>query len=390
VLPFGHRTNASGLSGFASCVITSTLISDDLTIMQPGVIPPKGAAVPQTSVIVLRQGDLTSPGLARGKNEEDKPVNAVWEDRPRNSFEGTITAAPIGEGTSMTWVPVIVGGTDAGAVPEGVMNWDFFQGALLAVVVKRPGSQHDVIEGTAVIIAPGLALTATHVFDYLASDLAAGQASLICLGPNTDSLDIWAVRTLSYTTDDDLAYLSLEPLSAIPDGWRISCLPLTTRAPAPGEELTIFGFRLDEVREQGDSSIVAEGDMYVAKGEVTAVYHPMRDSLRMPFPAIEIACDSLGGMSGGAVLDRDGFLVGIISSAYPASEGQTGTTYAAWVIGALNREVRIPWLPAIYSNPIHVLAIPEAQLHIRGRDALTVIDNETLEYRIWFQDGTND
>jgi len=287
-------------------------------------------------------------------------------------------------------VPVIGAATSAGAVPEGIVNPDFFQGALLGVVVKRLGSEADVIEGTAVVIAPGLALTATHVFVGLMSDLASGQAFLICIGPKTDSLDIWAVRNVSYTTDDDLAYLSLEPLSAITDGWRFSCLPLTTRAPASGEELTVFGFRFDEVRHEGTSYIVAEGDMYAAKGKVTAVYHPMRDAVRMPFPAIEIACDSLGGMSGGAVLDRDGFVVGIVSSGYPASEGQAGTTYAAWVIGALNREVQIPWLPEIYSNPVHVLAIPEPGLHIQGRDALTVIDNETMEYRIWFRDeGSN-
>jgi len=277
-------------------------------------------------------------------------VKPTGDDQIHQALVGRVTDTPVPVGASLPTVPIIVGGTDASAAPDGVTNWDFFQGALLAVVVKRPDTEPTVIEGTAVMIAPGLALTASHVFRDLVSDIASGQAALACIGIRTNGLDIWPVRNVSYTDADDLSYLSLEPQSAFASGWQVSLLPLTTRAPAVGEELTIVGFRFLEVRERG-TDYIAEGDLYAAKGEVTAVYHPMRDAVRMPFPAIEIACDSLGGMSGGAVLDGKGFLVGIVSSGYPASEGQTGTTYAAWVIRHLTGNYVFPGLRASIQVP---------------------------------------
>jgi V8-like Glu-specific endopeptidase len=306
------------------------------------------------------------------------------DDPPLSQLGARITDTPVPAGSSFPVVPIIVDSVDAGAVPDGVTNWDLLQGALLAVLVKRPGSELTVIEGTAVMIAPGLALTASHVFSDLLPDLASGKASLGCIGIRTSGLDIWTVRKVSSSETNDLAYLSLEPLSALTDGWHFSCLQLTTRTPAVGEELNIVGFRFLDVKERG-KDYLAEGDLYAAGGEVTATYYPARDAVRMPFPAIEIACDSLGGMSGGAVLDSESFLVGIISSGYAASEGQIGTTYAAWVIGGLNRELEIPWPPGIYSDPTHVLDMPKALLRIVGRDAITIIDGRTIQYRPWIR-----
>jgi hypothetical protein len=116
------------------------------------------------------------------------------DDPPLSQLGARITDTPVPAGSSFPVVPIIVDSVDAGAVPDGVTNWDFFQGALLAVLVKRPGSELTVIEGTAVMIAPGLVLTASHVFSDLLPDLASGKASLGCIGIRTSGLDIWTVR----------------------------------------------------------------------------------------------------------------------------------------------------------------------------------------------------
>ena len=52
----------------------------------------------------------------------------------------------------------------AGNLPVGVDNWDFFDGSLLAVGL-RDGDDVLKIEGTAVMIAPGLAISAKHVVE---------------------------------------------------------------------------------------------------------------------------------------------------------------------------------------------------------------------------------
>jgi hypothetical protein len=200
--------------------------------------------------------------------------------------------------SSISYEPVVIGGSNASIVPEGVSNWDFFQGAVLAVTTKWPGSSV-VVEGTAVVIAPGLALTATHVLDRVLPYLASGDAAVACIGVRSEALDIWNVRKVSYTESDDLAYLSLELASPWVEGWYFTSLGVTTRAPKQGEKLTIVGFRFDDLQEE-DGRFAAAGHLYAAAGTVTAVYCTFRDPTLMPYPAIEISCGSLGAMSGGA------------------------------------------------------------------------------------------
>jgi hypothetical protein len=241
-------------------------------------------------------------------------------------------------GTSISYEPVIMGGSNAKIVPEDVGNWDFFQGAVLAVTTRRLGSPV-VVEGTAVVIAPGLALTATHVLDGVLPYLPSGDAAVTCIGVRSEGLDLWNVREVSFTESDDLAYLSLELASPWIEGWSFTSLGVTTRSPRQGEELTIIGFRFEDLQEDA-GRFTAAGDLYAAAGTVTAVYYPFRHPTLMPYPAIDISCGSLGAMSGGAVLDRDGLLVGTISRGWETDD-RRGPTYAAWVVGALNRKVTI-------------------------------------------------
>jgi hypothetical protein len=104
----------------------------------------------------------------------------------------------------------------------------------------------------------------------------------------------------------------------------------------------------------------------------------------MPYPTIEIACGSLGGMSGGAILDDDGFLLGVTSRGVDADDG-LGPTFAAWIVGALHRSVELPWPPGVYSSPIHLLDIDDRLLGIEGREKVAVVDGMTMHYEVWFR-----
>jgi hypothetical protein len=78
----------------------------------------------------------------------------------------------------------------AQAAPSAVGNWEYVNGALLAVCFQY-GHTYS-IEGTAVMIGMGRALSAKHVFDEHRDALAAGDAVLLCLGLRPNGvLDIW-------------------------------------------------------------------------------------------------------------------------------------------------------------------------------------------------------
>lgn len=284
-------------------------------------------------------------------------------------------------GSKISFEPIPFGGSDASSVPEGVTNWTFFDGALMIVLLTYIGEPPIAI-GTAVGIAPGLAVTATHVVEGDLAKLLDGDASILCAAPRDSGLELWSVRKVMGTDTDDTAYLGLELASEVSDGWKMRTLPVTTRTPRIGERLHVAGFRLAASQAQ-DGHLTLEGDLYMAVGEVSAVHHPMRDRHLMPYPAIEIACGSLGAMSGGAVLDESGHLMGVISRGVTTDDGR-GPTFASWVVGVLNRTVELPWPPGAYPQPVHLLDIDERLLNLEGRDHLEVIDESRCNYRAWF------
>ncbi len=239
---------------------------------------------------------------------------------------GVVSEDPLRElpvGASISLTPVVFGSTDAKKVPEGVINWDFFDGALLMVGATEPSTGEVRLEGTGVLIAPGLAVTATHTFRRYLPYVSAGRLSLACFGVRPGSLDVWFIRSISYADGDDLAFLSLELRSPISDAWRFTSLPITTRTPRQGENLTLLGFRMPHI-ERTATGFSATGELYAAAGPVVEVYWPQRDR-SMPYPCIQIDCGSVGAMSGGPVLDADGQLIGVTGRGFNTEAGDGPT-----------------------------------------------------------------
>lgn len=297
----------------------------------------------------------------------------------KQKIRGRFTDDPLPVGTTIAVEPIMFGGADSTAIPQGVINWTSFEGALLAVVISTPEGTR--VMGTAVMIAPGLAITATHVFDESISDIQCGAASIFCVGPTSTEVEFWRVIEISYAPNNDIAYLSIQLASPIPASGRFRSIALTTRAPKPGETIHVIGFQFPKVAI--DKQLVSmTGNLYAASGEAGNVYFPMRDSVLMPFPTIEIMCGSVGGMSGGAVLDEQGHLLGVTSRGFETDD-LSGPSYAAWVVGGLDRKLKIPWPPGTYPEQVHILEIDESALRIDGREYVTAIDN-TIGYQVWF------
>lgn len=132
-------------------------------------------------------------------------------------------------------------------VPAGtaaVENWDYFKGSLLMMAFTD--HERHYIEGSAVMVAPGVALCANHVMEPRIQQLIGGQAHPSCHGINEHGLMIWNIRKYLHAPGSDLGIVSLELASDLPPDNAFYQVPISTRLPKIGEDLLICGFRADK------------------------------------------------------------------------------------------------------------------------------------------------
>lgn len=278
--------------------------------------------------------------------------------------------------------PVGAGSVEAGAAPLSVTNWDIFDGALLAVGFKYRNTI--AVHGTAVMVGLGLALSAEHVFTDHMEAIKRGEAKPYCFGLRSDGgADIWECYTMSSdsTGSGDLQLLGLRLVSDVSASRHFRVLPLTTRIPPLDEPVTVVGFRFDPSlpEDSVDDRISLAGMMYVSKGTAGAFSYPIHDTVLAPYSTIEVLSGSLGGMSGGAVLDVSGHVIGITSRGLQHDD-QQGPTLAAWWMPAIFWRPELTWPPAIYEQSPTLWDMPTVfiegreNVEIRGGNEFTLLD----------------
>jgi hypothetical protein len=219
------------------------------------------------------------------------------------------------------------------------------------------------------MIAPGLAVTAHHIFSDLLPDIGNGDVALACVGIGTECAEFWNVTSLSYGSAQEIAYLSLARASDMGAKPTIHLFRVTMRRPMVGEPVTFIGFRMPTTTRSGvlDVEFEIRGDLYLSAGTVKAVYPNGRDSVLMPFPTIEVDCASLGGMSGGALVDQNGCLLGVTSTGMETPDG-LGPSNAAWIVGGLHHQFTMTWPKGLYRPQLSLLDLDKRLLFIEGRD----------------------
>ncbi|WP_072250725.1 trypsin-like serine peptidase [Enterobacter genomosp. O] len=185
--------------------------------------------------------------------------------------------------------------------------------------------------GSGVMVAPGLLLTATHVLDELTSlekqpifmtFLPTGARGWLAKERRN------SIRDSRYEEGEanpsDLSLVSCTLNSDALDDYPLNLGILKVCLPLVGERLWAFGFRHGHV-ENGIASV----SPIVSSGLVTAAF-PQGRGERMPAPCIEVAMDTMGGMSGGPVVDSDGNIIGVVSSSFDG-----GPSYVTLIWDAL-------------------------------------------------------
>ncbi len=197
--------------------------------------------------------------------------------------------------------------------------------------------------GTAIVIAPYLAITARHVIEDLLQRYDRGcpeeghveatfslQAFQVT---NRDAGSLWSITRLWLSPHTDIAFVRLTPASdsVQTHTWRGPKLRLTP--PKKGERAVGFGYHSSEIsasESSTDVTIVWKDKPTTTVGEVLEVHDQLRDRSRLRFPCFRTNARFDGGMSGGPIFNEAGELCGLICSSLPPSE-EAGehTSYAA-------------------------------------------------------------
>ena len=343
-------------------------------------------------------------------------VRALFRDSPRYSLETHLTIRPsrrrfagrleysvsqmeskqiaIGVVTSDPATTMPIGGSvhiapvcvsyDGHASPGWLQDWSSFNGILLSICFSDVEAHR--IEGSAVMVAPGIAICARHVVDPALPFIMSGAHSITCFAITKAGLRIWRVRKITMVDASDLAILGLELASHFSNGETLFLSTVTTRLPKEGEELLLCGFRAASTifpRHETKFS----GQVIVSKGRAKARYPSGRDRVMMPWPCVEVSCASWGGMSGGPVYDAQGMLIGVLSSSV-TGEDNDGPSFVSLIWPALVAQFEGGWPEPVFRNPTRLVDLDARLCAIDRRNAVEYkVDEQTgtqlTEYHVW-------
>lgn len=227
---------------------------------------------------------------------------------------------------------------------SGIGEQDLWALNGLIVAIGFIDDQKQQVIGSGVMVAPGLCLTATHVLEGMTN-----QPFLYSF-VNKSALRIWIVEdfhTQEFKVElvpfqalksrfSDVCIISCSPFSSFADSQPIFFGQIQANIPKIGERLWTVGYR-----EKSNDGVPTIGS-FDSSGLVTELYYDGRGS-HIKGPCVEVGMSVLGGMSGGAVFNSEGKIVGVITSGLDEGDNASGLTYVSLVWPALLSTVHAPW-----------------------------------------------
>lgn len=201
--------------------------------------------------------------------------------------------------------------------------------------------------GTAVIVAPGLAITASHVLDGIWTQFGYDRSSKnIQLDVYLNQLNTgacWYVSHASSWVGTDITVLSL---TARNDKARSACvgrLALTVDPPAVGTKVTALGYPGTGLTIPRNDRDLLEMSFTVtptvSEGEVIEVHRSLRDSANLRFPCFAVNAEFSAGMSGGAVFNENRELCGLVCSGGEGELKEYSHSTSAWPLAIIPVEL---------------------------------------------------
>ena len=262
-------------------------------------------------------------------------------------------------------------------------EWQSFDGILLSIHFANI-DLHSV-DGSAVLVAPGIALCAKHVIGEKIDKIISGQLSPAAMALSRDGVQLWRISKICLVDNTDLAIIGLTYSSSLPPENLFNQATISTRTPKIGEKLLIAGFRASDyhfdIQEQTDGNKKYEfsGNVFCGNGIVTNTFLTGRDSSMLPWPSLEVNCPSLGGMSGGPVFDSSGLLIGILST----SINGDGPSYVSLLWPALTVEFEGGWPTSLFKDKTTLLNLAPSVCKIDKPNALSRDETGKTKYTIW-------
>ena len=111
-------------------------------------------------------------------------------------------------------------------------TWGRLKGTVLSVNLTSKKSHR--VEGSAVLVAPGIALCAAHVFQAHLDGLMSGELRALCIGVSEHGNELWGLRGIKFVPNTDICILTLSLINGLPPDRTFYQASITTRTPRLG------------------------------------------------------------------------------------------------------------------------------------------------------------
>lgn len=246
--------------------------------------------------------------------------------------------------------------------------------------------------GTAVVVAPYLAITAKHVVEDHwtknqgpwpeSGDLVGDLSFLAFQVPPDGDACLWAVQRIWNSAVTDIAFLKLVPASARAATFQWRHLAINALPPAVGSRVTAFGYHSSEI--VAGKPVLWRHNASNSSGNVIDVHVEKRDSVLRTYPCFCTDARFDGGMSGGPVFNDAGELCGLVCSGIAPFDAQEGhTSYVTTLWPSLGTIIDLNRLghPAGKRYPVLELA-RGGQMIVRNWERVGVEWNEDGTFRV--------
>ncbi len=231
----------------------------------------------------------------------------------------------------------------------------------LCLCAHRSTDEIYLPSGTAVMVGPGIAMTARHVIeDFFANydnrKFTLGKPTgsdrgtfwLFALHPGSGAQ--WVVDLNYFLAEEgpDIAFLYLKPDNEAAKERQHIFAPLSLNLPKIGETIFAYGF-VDESNHLGKEPSISFGDgtkrvLVYSAGIIKEIHENYRDTTRMKFPCFQTNARYDGGMSGGPIFNLQEEVIGLVCSTLPAEDdSQEHISYGTLLWPALLIRLSIPF-----------------------------------------------